>query len=120
MYRAIVYGSNFGATKQPGEPNHAGNRGGRSVWWRWTEPFGGMVTIDTKASRFDTLLAVYTGTSLRSLQRVTSNNDVASGDRTSSVRFRAEAGRTYFIAVDGFAPGGGSAATGNIQLRLRR
>src|SRR4051794_35340582 len=26
-------GSNAGATKQNGEPNHAGNTGGTSVWW---------------------------------------------------------------------------------------
>ena len=26
------------ATKEPGEPNHGGNPGGKSVWWSWTAP----------------------------------------------------------------------------------
>lgn len=29
-------GTNVGATKQSGEPNHAGNAGGASVWSGWT------------------------------------------------------------------------------------
>ena len=31
-------GSNVAATKEAGEPNHAGNSGGASVWWSWTAP----------------------------------------------------------------------------------
>ena len=31
-------GDNIGATKQSGEPDHAGNSGGSSVWFRWTAP----------------------------------------------------------------------------------
>jgi hypothetical protein len=37
-------GSNVGASKErlpfppPGEPSHAGNTGGASVWWTWTAP----------------------------------------------------------------------------------
>src|SRR5215470_4622860 len=29
-------GSNVGATKEAWEPLHAGNAGGKSVWWFWT------------------------------------------------------------------------------------
>ena len=61
---ATLSGSNSGATKEAGEPNHAGNAGGKSVWWTWTAPSDGTVTIDTAGSSFDTLLAVYTGTSV--------------------------------------------------------
>src|SRR5207247_9217150 len=33
-----VTGSNSGATKESGEPNHAGNAGGHSIWFSWTAP----------------------------------------------------------------------------------
>ena len=29
------------ATAEPGEPQHAGQPGGASVWWRWTAPATG-------------------------------------------------------------------------------
>ena len=57
-------GSNVGASKEFGEPNHGGNRGGASVWWSWTAPATGTVTFDTQGSDFDTLLAVYRGSSV--------------------------------------------------------
>ena len=39
--------SNAGATKQAGEPNHSGNPGGSSVWFSWTAPASGRVTLST-------------------------------------------------------------------------
>ena len=102
-------GSTAGMTKEAGEPNHAGNAGGHSIWYRWTAPAGGTVTIDTIGSSFDTLLAVYTGTALTALTTIASNDD-ASGTQ-SRVTFTAVSGTTYSIAVDGY---GG--ATGNVTL----
>src|SRR5262249_48583588 len=63
-------GSNVGATKEVGEPNHAGNTGGKSVWWTWTATASGRVYLDTTGSNFDTLLAVYTGNTVGGLTRV--------------------------------------------------
>src|SRR5829696_10582956 len=57
-------GSNVDATKEPGEPDHAGDAGGASVWYGWTAPHDGPATVDTCDSGFDTLLAVYTGGSV--------------------------------------------------------
>ena len=55
-----------GTTSQPaketGDPPHAADTGGRSVWGRWTAPANGRITITTLGSNFDTLLAAYTGT----------------------------------------------------------
>src|SRR5690349_3595855 len=71
-------GSNVGATKQggrPGEPNHGGNRGGASVWWKWTPTASGQTTIDTQGSDFNTLLGVYTGTVFNQLTSVAGNDD---------------------------------------------
>ncbi|MDZ4132050.1 MAG: matrixin family metalloprotease, partial [Dethiobacteria bacterium] len=68
-------GSNINCTKEPGEPNHAGNSGGQSVWWEWVAPASGLVEISTAGSNFDTLLGVYSGTSVSGLTAVASNDD---------------------------------------------
>ena len=102
-------GSNVGATKESGEPNHAGNSGGASIWWYWTAPATGQMTIDTFGSSFDTLLAVYTGSSVGSLTPIASND--VSGSLQSQVTFTAVSGTTYRIAVDGY-----NGETGDIIL----
>ncbi len=122
--QAIVTGSNVGATKEPGEPNHAGNAGGQSVWWTWTAPTNGTVTIDTTGSSFDTLLAVYTGDSVSNLSPVASNDDVSPNvispalNVASTVTFSAVAGTAYQIAVDGYAVSPFSRDSGDIVLGL--
>ena len=108
----MVSGNNVGATKEPGEPNHAGNSGGASVWYRWTAPSSGNFTLDTIGSDFQTLLAVYTGNSVSSLTAVASNIG-SGGNGTSLLTFGATGGTTYQIAADGF-----NGATGDIVLRL--
>src|SRR5205807_2045387 len=45
-----VTGLNVGATREAGEPNHAGNAGGASVWWTWTAPSNGTYTVTTRGS----------------------------------------------------------------------
>lgn len=44
---ARIAASNNGATKEAGEPDHAGNPGGSSVWYSWTAPATGRVTLST-------------------------------------------------------------------------
>lgn len=96
-------GYNTNATKEPGEPSHAGNIGGRSVWWKWTPTNSGTATIDTRGSYFDTTLAVYTGSSLDKLVSVASSDDVQDGViQASTVSINVVGGTTYLIAVDGF------------------
>ena len=66
-----VTGSNVGATAEAGEPFHAGRTGARtSVWWRYTPTASGSITITTAGSSFDTVLAVYTGSSVGALSSV--------------------------------------------------
>jgi len=55
------------ATKEFGEPNHAGNSGGKSVWWSFQPPADGALALSTTNSTFDTLLALYTGANVREL-----------------------------------------------------
>ncbi|HYF48537.1 MAG TPA: trypsin-like serine protease [Planctomycetota bacterium] len=96
----LAVGTNANATKEPGEPNHAGKPGGRSIWFKWKAPASGFTSVSTSGSNFDTLLAVYTGSSVSTLTEVGSNDD-KDGDLASSLDFEAVAGRTYYIAVDG-------------------
>ena len=94
-------GTNIRATKESGEPNHAGNVGGASIWYGWTAPANGSVIIDTIGSTFDTVLAVYTGSSVGSLTTIASDDD-SGGNDASRVVFTASSNTTYRIAVDGF------------------
>jgi len=111
-----VTASNVDATKEPDEAKHAGDPGGASVWWRWTAPLSGNVTITTANSDFDTLLAVYTGSTVATLTEVVSNDDEDAAQVTSSVSFAALAGLTYAIVVDGLLDQ--QIATGLIKLAL--
>jgi subtilisin family serine protease len=105
-------GGNMDGTSEVGEPSHAGSAPAKSVWWVWTAPSTGTCTLSTSGSAFDTLLAVYQGTSVGALSAVASNDNSASGVTTSSVSFPVTVGAVYRIAVDGK-----SGASGSITLR---
>lgn len=111
---ATVTGTNVGATAETGEPIHAGRQNARnSVWWRFTPGSSGQVTINTFGSNFDTVLAVYTGSTVSNLTPVASNDD-AGGGLQSQVIFQGTAGTSYAIAVAGF-----NNAAGNISLTVQ-
>jgi hypothetical protein len=94
-------GTNVGATMEPGEPEHVVLATGASIWFRWTAPIDGFVTVDTFGSNFDTALAMYTGTAVNALALVAANNnDAGVQSRVSNVPVTA--GVTYSIAVDGY------------------
>ena len=98
---AGVDGSNVDATSEPGEPLHAGQSGGRSVWYRWTPTVSGFATVEASAPSFNTLLAVYKGAAVNTLTPIASNDDFGVGIPDSRVGFPVAAGKTYRIAVDG-------------------
>ena len=98
----LVRSSNQFATIEPGESNHSVPGTTGSLWWSWTAPAGTeKVLINAAGSAIDTVLAVYTGTTLAALQRVAANDDVSATDKTSSLTFTATPGTTYTIAVAG-------------------
>lgn len=100
---ADVTGYSIGATHQSGEPDHCGAGGQQSVWWTWTAPHSGNVSVSTFGSSYDTTLAVYTGNSVTALSGVACNDDANFPILfTSKVTFAAVAGTTYHIAVDGY------------------
>ena len=109
-----VPATNKKAAKEAGEPNHADNAGGRSVWFHWIAQRPGTLSVWTAKSAFDTLLAVYTGSSVDALTELASNDDI--GVSTNSrVSFATVVGTDYFIAVDGY-----DGANGPFLLRWRQ
>ncbi|NES64368.1 MAG: hypothetical protein F6K24_03385, partial [Okeania sp. SIO2D1] len=104
--------SNVNASLEADEPNHAGNSGGSSLWWNWTAPTSGLVTIGTNGSDFDTVLGIYTGDSVSNITEVASDDDSGEGFQ-SLVTFDAVEGTNYKIAVDGYL-----GEQGNIVLDL--
>lgn len=98
------------ASKENGEPLHAGNSGGASVWWRWVSPGEGQVSLDTHNSVINTLLGVYNGSAVNSLLLIAANDNDGSPNFNSGVLFQAHIGVEYQIAVDGFGGAAGDVA----------
>jgi hypothetical protein len=106
-----VTGANAGATHEACDPSTFGGGNARSVWWQWTAPFNGPVTISTFNSSFDTVLVLLTGDVLCSLATVASNDDYI--NFTSQVTFNAVGGIPYQIMVGGY-----NGASGAIKLAI--
>lgn len=104
--------SNQGAGKEFGEPKHAGNDGGRSLWWTFQPPTDGILYLSTAGSgSLDTLLGLYTGNLLSNLKEIASSDDTPGGAKYSELTHSVVASELYHIAVDGF-----DGATGTVQL----
>jgi uncharacterized delta-60 repeat protein/uncharacterized repeat protein (TIGR01451 family) len=97
----IIITNNFAATREAGEPLISGNPGGASVWFKWKAPANITITFNTFNSEINTLLGVYTGTSVDQLTLVAQNDDFGAVSQ-SSVTFSAVSGTTYMISVDGY------------------
>jgi len=110
----VVSIGNTNATKEGGEPEHAGNAGGKSVWWSFTPPADGVLTLSTTNSTLDTLLGIYTGPDVADLTAVADNDDAYPGapGGFSFIRQGVKANQTYDIAVDGY-----DGVAGNVSLR---
>jgi hypothetical protein len=113
--------TNVGASKESGEPDHGGNPGGRSIWYKLTaSPQTRSTTISVKGTTLDgtadlpTLMAVYKGSSVNSLQLV----DSASRSGINNLTFIRDAQTIYYLAIDG-ADNGQGAAVGNFSIRNR-
>jgi subtilisin family serine protease len=116
----LVTSSNANATRESFEPSHGGSGGAASIWYRWIAPADGDLVVATGSttdaslnSNFDTLLGVYTGSSLTALSVRGTNDDFAltSGQLWSRVAIEVVAGTSYLVAVDGW---GGR--TGQVKL----
>lgn len=108
-----VFGTNTYATKEVGEPNPAGNPGGKSLWWTFTAPSDGVLTLDTSNSTFNTIMGLYTGTNVANLTTIVDNAEAYSGapGGFSYISQAVRAGQTYHVLVDGY-----NGASGTISL----
>jgi hypothetical protein len=108
--RAVQYTqSTSGATLESGEPRPCGSIGS-TVWYTYTPSTSGTIVIDTWSSNYDTVLAVYTGSSVTGLTNVACNDDYG-GALWSRVSFSGTAGVTYRIQAGGY-----NSATGTLGV----
>lgn len=119
--RWTALGHNLGANREPGEPRVDGgyisepDNNFRSVWWRWTAPASGEISLDTLGSESVNVIAVFTGNAVDALTPVTpvptSSGNPFNGSAERRARsgnnsgrpttFMAVAGTTYHITVQG-------------------
>ncbi|MCB1231182.1 MAG: hypothetical protein KDN19_12985, partial [Verrucomicrobiae bacterium] len=104
-------GWNAGGGVEVGEPGDV-FEGDHTSWWTWESPVDGRVEIDTAGSDFDTVLTVFTGTSLADLQVVGQSHNAAP-DGTSRVAF-VGADTRYWIRVHGE----GGSPEGEVKLSI--
>ena len=97
-------GDNSAATSEPGEPNHTDQAADHSLWYSWTAPSGGLMTLAATGTNFTPEVNVYTGTQVSALTALGTFNS------QHNVSFNPTAGTTYRIAVDG--------SGGNFTLNL--
>ncbi len=100
------------ATNQNGEPRHAADVAGASIWYRWTAPADGVFAMLVQA-RFVPVVAPYTGSAVTALTPVAPSLATDSSS-TSRRDWQVRAGVTYSIAVAGRANGTGP--TGGLAL----
>jgi hypothetical protein len=111
--------STANATLQPGEPRPCGTIGA-TVWYAFTPPADASIAVETFGSGFDTVVSVYTGSSLTNLTRVTCNDDslltpvFGTSPHESQAIFTVTGGTTYYIQAGGF-----QGATGMLALSIR-
>jgi hypothetical protein len=100
--------SNVGATRETGEPFHAGLSGEGSVWFVWIAPRSGRIEVQTVAE-FSHALAIYSGDVLASL--TAQNSGIG---ETVSLGVEVLQGMSYPIAIDST-----SGLAGPVQLSLQ-
>lgn len=113
FYFANVLGYNWTADKEAGEPDHAGDPGGASVWYSWTAPVSGLARFSLCCG-FETLLAtMYTGNAVGAL------TPLASASGFGQLNVPVVGGSSYRIAVDGPQDiSTGEAARAGFQLQV--
>jgi alpha-tubulin suppressor-like RCC1 family protein len=105
---ANVSGSTLQATTEPGEPLYCGSKVmGKTVWFKVIPNATGALTATTTGSGFDTMLAIYTGSSLPGLQQLGCNDDAGGSDRTSRLFQMVTGGETYYLQLGGYGGDGG-------------
>ena len=103
-------GDNHYATREVFEPAHAQTFAGGSVWWHWNARQSGAVEVNVIAQDFQEVLGVYRGAVLETLVEVAARG---AGDQ-APVRFSAQEGHSYYVAV----AGSGVSEVGSIAVNI--
>lgn len=99
-------------TLETGEkPGTCGLSVTNTVWYKYTAPVTAQVTFSTTGSNFNTVLSVWTGTTLATLTQIGCNDD-GSTQPTSSLTVNTVAKGTYYIRI-----GGSSGANGALTFK---
>lgn len=110
-------------TSEAGEPAASGpGANGKTAWFEWTAPYTGRVVIRALPRRqasgsaaFDSVVTVYTGPSMNSLQRLAGN--LESGSAAEFLTFNASFRQTYYFRLEGTTASDGiSAFAGRFEL----
>ena len=116
-----VWGCNAYATYESSEPMYEDYECEHSIWYTWKAPESGVVSFSCRGSTsagdpFDSMLCVYTGSSLANLTEVAANDDEDDTitEYTSLVSFSVTAGEVFHIAVSD--RWGDDETTGDIRL----
>lgn len=111
--------NNTNATTQPDEPAGVPCEDSRAtLWYRVTPSQDMVIRADTLGSQPDTILAVFTGTTLANLQYRNCDDDTSEDDNFSTqslISWRAIAGTTYWLQVAGY-----DNETGPIDLTVQQ
>ena len=111
-----------GAGIEAGEGSPSCAQLGKTVWFRYVPPTDATIQADTAGSDFDTVLAVWRGSSLAALTQVACNDDIdrGAGNLRSRAAFAVTAGQTYMIQVGGFTDGASTPAGGHLAFALAK
>ncbi len=104
----VVTAHNAAASRESGEPVPSGFGVGRTLWWTWTAPRYGRVTLSTEGSVLKNVLAVYVPFTMN---LVAMADSITTTDNT--LQFDTAAGATYYLQLDSQ-----SVAAGALTLRL--
>ncbi len=109
----FILTSNAGATAEPNEPQHGLFPPSNSIWFTWTAPAAGGVTLQTQTEfhQRPPVMAVYSGTNLTNLVKVAWTDPAPAtfidAQTFGHVVFTADAAKAYQVAVEGANSGAG-------------
>lgn len=89
----VITGMPEHSSREPGERHHGRAFSAEgSLWWSWTAPHSGPVSIDLRSNDSSVPMGIYTGDTLAELSQVTEGNKEIH-------TFTAQEGTTYQIAI---------------------
>ena len=99
--RASVKERTDAGTLEAGEPTHAGDAGGSSVWFKWTPSFTGTAFVNTFNSDFDTLLEARDSST--NVMLAANDDGTGSVAGPSVICFPVTKGTEVLLVADGYA-----------------